>query len=149
MPMQDEPKTYQLNIWPLPTGYTFIGLHTIPKPETVSIPSINNKSVGKFQEVWCRRPLCYRSFILVEDFLILSITMAPTNYKAKNDNKSSSGADAGTQGPSPILALVQEAATLDSNSNMKQAAAITLKIVQRVQVCICWSCDHPSITQFS
>jgi len=51
--------------------------------------------------------------------------------------------DAGTQGSPLMLALVQEAATLDSNPSMKQAAEITLKIVQKVQVCTSGSCDHP------
>jgi len=42
----------------------------------------------------------------------------------------------------PIHPLVGTA-TLDSNPSMKQAAEITLKIVQNVQVCTSGSCDHP------
>jgi len=69
--------------------------------------------------------------------------MASKSTKAKNNKKLSSGVDAGTHGPPPMLALVQEAATLDSNTSIKQAAEITLKIVQKVQVCTSGSCDHP------
>jgi len=69
--------------------------------------------------------------------------MTPKNIKAKNNKKSSTGVDAGTQGSPPMLDLVQEAAALDSNPSMKQAAEITLKIAQKVQVCTSRSCDHP------
>ena len=57
--------------------------------------------------------------------------------------------DAGTRGSPPMLALVQEAATLDSNPSMKQAAEIALKIFQKVQVCTPGSCDHLLTIRFS
>ena len=70
--------------------------------------------------------------------------MALKDIKIKNNNESSSGVDPATQGPPTVLALVQDAVTLDSNPNIKQAAEITLKIVQKVQVCIPGSCDYSS-----
>jgi len=69
--------------------------------------------------------------------------MTSKNTKAKSIKKLSSGVDAGTQGPPHMLALVEKAATLDSNLSIKQVAEITLKIVQKVQVCTSGSCDHP------
>ena len=74
--------------------------------------------------------------------------MALTNTKAKNIKKSSSEVDAGTQGSPSMLALVREAATLDSNPSMKQAAEITLKIAQKVLVCTSGSYVHPLSIRF-
>ena len=67
----------------------------------------------------------------------LSHPMASKNPKA--NKKSGSGVDAGTQ---RSLAVVQDAATRDSNQSMKQAIEITLKIFQNAQVCTSGSGDH-------
>ena len=66
--------------------------------------------------------------------------MASKTTKAQNIKKSGSGVDAGTQGS---LAVVQDAATLDSNSGIQPAAEIALEIFQKIQVCTPGSGDHP------
>ena len=86
---------------------------------------------------------------MVEDSHIRYLTMASKSIKTKYNNKLSSGVDPVTQGPPNVLALIQDAVTLDSNPNMKQAVEITLKIVQKVQVCISESCDYSSTNWFS
>ena len=109
----------------------------------MNILYINNKIVGNLGRSIDERSITIYKVAFVKDSFTRFTTMASKNTEAKNNKKSNSGVDAGTQELPPMLSLVQKAATLDSNPSMKQAAEITLKIFQKVQVCTPGSCDHP------